>query len=267
MQAYPVLTMIRPPASPRWTQENGEMHRMSAPFQMVLRLPPSKFFPPAELAAEEGLLCVGGRLDPDWLLDAYSHGIFPWPLFSEGEEMVWWSPDPRAVFPLDHLRLPRRLLRTCRSGRFEVSCNRDFADVIRGCATAQDRRGATWLSGEMIRAFIRLHKLGHAHSVEVWSGGRLAGGTYGVALGGVFAAESKFHYVRDASKVALAHLLAHVIARGYQLFDIQQLTDHTAALGAIHISREEYLARLAAALQAPVTFGERLEGDPYKLRS
>ncbi len=204
---------------------------------------------------------MGGRLSPDWLLDAYGHGVFPWPLFDVGESMVWWSPDPRAIFPLEDLRFSRRLIRTCQSGRFEVTCDRDFAGVIEGCATAQDRRGATWLTPELIAAFLQMHRLGHAHSVEAWRDGQLAGGTCGL-----FAAESKFYLVRDASKVALAHLLAHVVARGYQLFDIQQLTDHTASLGAIHIPRDQYLARLAVALAAPATFGDHLEGDPAKFR-
>jgi leucyl/phenylalanyl-tRNA--protein transferase len=208
---------------------------------------------------------VGGRLSPEWLIDAYTHGIFPWPLFDEGESMVWWSPDPRAIFPLDQLRFSRRLLRTCACGRFEVTCNRDFAGVIRGCATAQDREGATWLTEEMIDAFLTMHQGGHAHSVETWLDGELAGGVYGLAIGGLFAAESKFYRVRDGSKVALAHLLAHVVARGYQLFDIQQLTEHTASLGAIHIPRSDYLGRLSPALVAEVTFGDRLEGRPAEL--
>jgi len=201
--------------------------------------PPSRFFPPADEATEEGLLALGGQLTPDWLLDAYRHGIFPWPIFDEGAPVAWWSPDPRAIIELDGLHVSR--------GRFRLTCDRDFQGVIASCATAQDRRDNTWLSGEMIRAYVHLHKLGHAHSVEAWLGDQLAGGLYGVAIGGLFAAETMFYRVRDASKVALVHLIAHLRARGYRLLDIQQLSDHTACLGAVEIPRHEYLARLAPA--------------------
>jgi leucyl/phenylalanyl-tRNA--protein transferase len=219
----------------------------------------SRFFPPAELAEPEGVVLFGGKLEPEWLLDAYAHGIFPWPIFDGTDIMVWWSPDPRAIFELDRFYISRRLARTCRSGRFEVTCNRDFLGVITGCATAGDRRHNTWLTPKMIQAYCRLHELGHAHSIEVWHQGELAGGTYGVAIGGLFAGESMFHRVRDASKVALVHLVHHLRARGYTLFDIQQKTDHTASLGAAEIPRDDYLRRLREARQLPVTFGERLE--------
>jgi leucyl/phenylalanyl-tRNA--protein transferase len=225
-------------------------------------LPKSKYFPPAELAEPEGVVLFGGRLSPDWLLDAYAHGIFPWPIFDGTDIVVWWSPDPRAIFELDQFRISRRLMRTCRSGRFEVSCDRDFAGVIAGCATAGDRRQNTWLTPKMIEAYQRLHELGHAHSIEVWHDGQLTGGTYGVTLGGLYAGESMFHRTSDASKVALVHLVFHLRARGFTLFDIQQCTAHTARLGASEISRAEYLRRLAAAVPREVTFGQHIEGFP-----
>jgi leucyl/phenylalanyl-tRNA--protein transferase len=184
---------------------------------------------------------------------------FPWPLFDNTDLLAWWSPDPRAILEFDDLIVPRRLRRTLRSGQFTATCNTDFAGVLHGCATAQDRRGNTWLMPPMIEAYQRMHQLGHAHSVEVWQDDQLVGGTYGMALGGFFAAESKFYYVRDASKVAVIHLVAHLKARGYQLLDIQQLTEHTRRLGAKEIPRHEYLRRLAIAQQQPVTFGDRLE--------
>jgi leucyl/phenylalanyl-tRNA--protein transferase len=199
---------------------------------------------------------LGGRLDPQWLLDAYANGIFPWPV---GQTLAWWSPDPRAIFDFDYFHVPRRLARTCRSSKFEVSCNRDFAGVIAGCATAQQRRRATWITRPLITAYTRLHKLGHVHSVEVWRDDQLAGGVYGVALGGLFAAESMFHYVTDASKVALVHLVNHLRLRGYDFIDIQQLTPHTESFGAVEIPRVLYLARLAVARRRDVTFGETLE--------
>lgn len=225
-------------------------------------LPPSQYFPPAEQAIDEGLLCVGGQLNNEWLLDAYSHGIFPWPIFDRDEPMAWWSPDPRAIIELDGLYVSRRLARTCRSGKFEVTCDRDFRGVMKGCGTAQKRRRATWITPSIVKAYSDLHVAGHAHSIEVWHEGKLAGGTYGIAIGGLFAAESMFYLVRDASKVALVYLLAHLNAQGYQLLDIQQLTEHTESLGAVEIPRSEYLSRLAAAVQSPVTFGNCLQGTP-----
>jgi leucyl/phenylalanyl-tRNA---protein transferase len=217
-------------------------------------LPPSKFFPPAEEADAEGVIGFGGHLTPQWLLDAYSHGIFPWPTGDPQVPIPWVSPDPRAVIKLDLFHVPRRLRRTCRSGRFEVTVDRDFPAVIRGCATAEGRVGRTWITPPMIRAYTRLHELGHAHSVEVWNEGRLAGGTYGVAIGGLFAAESMFHRVRDASKMALVSLVSHLREKGYSLLDIQQLTPHTAQFGAIEIPRRQYLGRLAEATVQPVSF-------------
>lgn len=203
----------------------------------------------------------GGELTTPWLLDAYAHGIFPWPIFDGADIVVWWSPDPRAVFEFDCFRVSRRLARTCRGDRFEVTCDRDFAGVIAGCASADGRVGNTWLTPKMIEAYTRLHEAGHAHSVEVWHQGHLAGGTYGVTIGGLYSGESMFFRVRDASKVALVHLVAHLRARGYTLFDIQQCTEHTESLGAVEISRHEYLHRLATALEQDVSFGDRLEND------
>lgn len=221
-------------------------------------LPPSRFFPPVDTADADGLLLIGGELNPAWLLDAYRHGIFPWPIFEDPELMAWWSPGPRAVFERDQFHASRRLMQTVRSGRFTVTADRDFSAVIRGCATAQDRVGNTWLTPELIRSYERLFEMGIAHSIEVYHEGELAGGTYGVAIGGLFTAESMFFRVRDASKVALVHLAHHVKQRGYRLWDIQQLTSHTASFGAIEIPRDEYLRRLSLALNVKVTFGDCL---------
>ncbi len=226
---------------------------------MEFALPKSKFFPPAELAEPEGVVMFGGQLNVEWLLDAYAHGIFPWPIFDGADIMVWWSPDPRAIFELDRFRVSRRLARTCRSGQFQVTCNRDFRGVIAGCASSAGRVSNTWLTPKMIDEYTRLHDLGHAHSVEVWHEGQLAGGTYGVAIGGFFAGESMFYRVRDASKVALAHVVWHLRARGYSLFDIQQCTPHTVSLGAFDIPRVDYLRRLGLALRQDVSFGTCLE--------
>jgi len=215
---------------------------------------PSRFFPPAEDADADGIVGFGGKLTPEWLLDAYGHGIFPWPVGEIDWPMAWWSPDPRAIIELDHFHVSRRLRQTCKSRRFTITLDRDFAGAIRGCATAGDRQGNTWLTKRMIAAYIRLHRLGHAHSVEAWHEEELAGGTYGVAIGAFFAAESMFYRIRDASKVALVHLVEHLKHRGYELLDIQQLTPHTARFGATEIPRREYLARLAEAINQPVSF-------------
>ncbi|MEN6366314.1 MAG: leucyl/phenylalanyl-tRNA--protein transferase [Thermoguttaceae bacterium] len=217
-------------------------------------LPPSKFFPPAEDADSEGLIGFGGQLSPDWLLDAYRHGIFPWPITDFEAPLAWWSPDPRAVIEFDRFHVSRRLRRTCRGAKFEVTRDVDFAGVIRGCAMAPGRVNQTWLTPEMIDAYTELHRLGHAHSVEVWHEHELAGGVYGVSLGALFAAESKFYRVRDASNVALVHLVEHLRRQGYTLVDIQQLTPHTARFGARTIPRTEYLTRLADALQGVAIF-------------
>jgi leucyl/phenylalanyl-tRNA--protein transferase len=211
----------------------------------------SRFFPPAEAAAPAGLVGVGGELSSEWILDAYRHGIFPWP-FTDGE-VAWWSPDPRAIFELERFHVPRRLGRTRRSGRFGITLNRDFEGVIDGCATSGERKHETWITTAMRDAYVRLHHEGHAHSVETWHDGELAGGTYGLAIGGLFAAESMFYRVSDASKLALVHLVDYLRERGCVLLDIQQLTPHTARFGAIEIPRRDYLKRLAAAVDLPVT--------------
>jgi leucyl/phenylalanyl-tRNA---protein transferase len=168
--------------------------------------------------------------------------------------VAWWSPDPRAVIEFDRFHVSRRLRRTCRGAKFEVTRDLDFAGVIRGCAMAPGRVNQTWLTPEMIEAYVRLHKLGYAHSVEVWYERELAGGVYGVSIGGLFSAESKFYRVRDASKVALVHLVEHLRARRFTLLDIQQLTPHTERLGAVTIPRAGYLGRLADAIEQPIRF-------------
>src|SRR5262245_5755092 len=139
-----------------------------------MSMSPSGFFPPVDAADEDGLLAVGGRLTTEWLLDAYSHGIFPWP--APGYPLMWWSPDPRAILELDALHVSRRLERTIRSGQFQIAHDRDFAEVIECCGTAQGRSHGTWITPAMLRAYRRLHELGHAHSVEAWQAGQLAGG-------------------------------------------------------------------------------------------
>jgi leucyl/phenylalanyl-tRNA--protein transferase len=210
------------------------------------------FLDPA-LADADGLVGVGLGLTTERLLEAYRRGIFPF--YDDTTPVLWWSPDPRAVFELDGLHVSRRLARTVRSGKFTPTVDRCFRRVIEGCADRGPGRGC-WLLPEMIEAYTRLHELGHAHSLEVWHDGALAGGVYGVAVGGLFAAESMFTRVTDASKVALYHLLQRLRQRGYVLFDVQYLNAHTESLGAVEVPRREYLRRLRRAVALPVTFAD-----------
>lgn len=225
---------------------------------------PSRYFPPAQRASPEGLVAVGGRLSTNWLLDAYRHGIFPWPSNSY-EPMLWWSPDPRAILPLDGLYISRRLERRLRSDEFQATCDRAFTEVMSTCASGPGREGGTWITPAMITAYTELHRQGHAHSVEVWREGELAGGLYGLAIGGLFAAESMFYRSRDGSKAALARLVAHLRTQGFQLLDVQQTTPHTKMLGVVEISRKEYLAKLATVVDLPVSFGDVLH--PWQPRN
>ena len=202
-----------------------------------------------ERADETGLVAVGGDLEPMTLVLAYRSGVFPW--FGPDDPILWWSPDPRAIIELDGLHISHRLSRTIRSGKFHVTVDQAFPAVLRGCA---DREGGTWLTREMILAYQRLHRLGIAHSVETWHQSKLAGGIYGVAIGGLFAGESMFAHVSDASKVALVFLFARLRQRGYQLFDTQVLTGHTGRMGGIEIPRRDYLVRLRAALRCRPSF-------------
>jgi leucyl/phenylalanyl-tRNA--protein transferase len=216
---------------------------------------PPLYFPDPRQASPEGIVAWGGDLEPERLLDAYRHGIFPWPM--EGiEEHLWWSPDPRAILPLDGFIASKRLLRRIRSGEFEVTSDKAFRDVMLGCSTGHGREDGTWISSEMIDAYSKLHELGHAHSIEVWKDGALVGGTYGVAIGGLFAAESMFYRARDASKVAIFKLVEHLNRRDYQLLDVQQWTPHTGSLGVIEVRRSAYLKRLAEVVGMAIAFGE-----------
>ncbi|HEX4609451.1 MAG TPA: leucyl/phenylalanyl-tRNA--protein transferase [Urbifossiella sp.] len=203
-------------------------------------------------------LGYGGALTPELLLKAYRAGVFPW--YNEDDPVVlWWSPDPRAVIELDGLHVSRRLARTIRSGKFRVTVDQAFDMVMRGCG--ENRPEGTWVTEEMIRGYTTLHNAGHAHSLEVWSPGEavqgdppfngweLAGGIYGVAVGGMFAGESMFHRKADASKVALVMLVERLRERGFVLFDVQMTTEHTSRLGAVNIPRAEYLRRLHAAVR------------------
>lgn len=214
-------------------------------------------FPPAHLASPEGLLAIGGDLRPERLLEAYRHGIFPW--YSEGQPLLWWSPDPRALLFLERLRVSRSLRKTMRAGRFRVTMDRAFRAVITACAESRSRIGGpnpetehgTWITPEMIGAYTQLHALGHAHSVECWAEDRLVGGLYGVALGTAFFGESMFSRTSDASKVALVQLVAQLRRWDFAFIDCQLPSEHLISLGAESVPRARFLQLLERALAQP----------------
>jgi leucyl/phenylalanyl-tRNA---protein transferase len=202
-------------------------------------MPPLIFPNPASAPADEPL-AFGGDLSLSTLIQAYRLGIFPW--FSPGETIQWWSPDPRAMFVVDEFHVPRRLARTIRSGLFSCTINTAFEAVMSGCA---ERDEGTWIGRKIIKAYSALHKAGHAHSVEVWQGTDLVGGIYGVQVGALFAGESMFSRVSDASKVAMVHLIGHLKKQGFLVLDAQVLNNHTESLGAVNVPRSSFLNLLA----------------------
>lgn len=219
----------------------------------VYLLGPELVFPPPELA-EHGLLAVGGDLSPERLLLAYRSGIFPW--YSEGEPILWHSPDPRFVLDADALRIPRSVRRALRADRFEVRLDTAFAEVVSACATVvRPGQSGTWITNAMGRAYVRLHELGFAHSAEAWSNGELVGGLYGVSLGGAFFGESMFARTSEASKVAFVCLVQQLASWRIALIDCQVETPHLARFGARPWPRNEYLDELQAALEKPTRRG------------
>ena len=211
---------------------------------------PSFNFPNPSLADPDGLLAVGGNLEPETLLSAYQQGIFPW--FDEDTPILWWSPDPRAILEFENLYISKRLARTIRTNKFQVTFNQDFDAVVKGC-TYRPEEG-TWITPEVANAYGEFHRRGHAHSVEVWQQGVLVGGLYGVAIGGLFAGESMFSTVSDASKIALVALVSRLKEKGYQLFDLQIINEHTSMMGATEIPRIDYLARVKSAIKKNICF-------------
>lgn len=205
---------------------------------------PGTVFPPLRQALTEpnGLLAAGGDLSPERLLAAYQRGIFPW--YSDGQPILWWSPDPRMVLYPERFHASRSLRRNARRQPWQFTVNRAFAGVIDACAAPREHQEGTWITPEMRRAYIRLHELGWAHSVEVWLDGALVGGVYGLAIDAVFFGESMFSSVTDASKLALKYLCEQLVRDSFRLMDCQMHTAHLASLGATLISRDAYGATL-----------------------
>ena len=212
-------------------------------------------FPPLDQAFEEpnGLLCAGGDLSIDRLLDAYSQGIFPW--YSEEDPILWWSPDPRMVLPPSEIKIHRSLAKVIRNSGMEVRFNTAFADVIHACAAPRDADSGSWIIPEMVDAYVNLHQAGYAHSAETWLDGELVGGLYGVRIGNVFFGESMFSRVSNASKVAFATLCKQLAEDRVAIIDCQMKTDHLASLGAYEIPRREFAEIVAANIRAPRSSG------------
>ena len=220
----------------------------------IYRLGRAIAFPDPALAEPDGLLAVGGDLSPERLVAAYSEGIFPW--YDGRSPILWWSPDPRLVLEPRDLHVAHSLGRTLRRGTYRVTADSAFEEVIRRCA-ARDRPGqrGTWITPEMIDAYVELHRLGFAHSFEAWEGEALAGGLYGVSLGAAFFGESMFADLRDASKVAFVRAVEWLAGRGIRLVDCQVRTEHLVSLGAREIPRARFLEQVAAALDRPTLQG------------
>lgn len=228
-------------------------------------------FPPVELALTEpnGLLAIGGSLEPERLLNAYRAGIFPW--YSDGQPILWWSPDPRSVLFPEHLQVSRSLRKTVRQARFRITLDCAFDQVIDQCArTPRPGQDGTWIVDEMLQAYRRLHRLGHAHSVEAWQDGRLVGGLYGVAVGRVFFGESMFSRVSEASKVAFVHFVGTLATWGYRLIDCQMETAHLNRFGARNLPRGQFvelLQRWCPLAPAPGSWSTPcLESEPAEQR-
>ena len=213
----------------------------------VYRLTKELVFPPPELADDDGLLAIGGDLSVNRLILAYSMGIFPW--YSDNDPILWWSPDPRLVLIPSELKVSRTLRQTINKGIYRVTTNTAFEDVIRNCATIRRKgQGGTWITDDMIKAYVRLHKAGYAHSVESWADDELAGGFYGVMMGKAFFGESMFAKKTDASKVAFAAYAANLAEKGFELIDCQVSTEHMKRFGAKEIPRAEFLKLLQKVL-------------------
>lgn len=221
----------------------------------VFQLEKEPIFPLPHLAEGSGLLAVGGDLSVERLIQAYAHGIFPW--FSEGDPILWWSPDPRMILLPNRFKVSRSLRRTIDSGRFVASFDRHFKEVIRACARVP-RKGekGTWITEDMIEAYTKLHEAGYAHSVEIHEDEELVGGLYGVSLGSAFFGESMFFRQRDASKVALYHLVERLKEWRFSFIDTQVETDHLKRLGAVKIPRAEFLDLLKEALKSTTISGK-----------
>jgi leucyl/phenylalanyl-tRNA--protein transferase len=229
----------------------------------VYQIPDELLFPDPELAEEDGLLGVGGDLSPARLLLAYASGIFPW--FSKGEPIMWWSPAPRCVLRPEKLKISTSLRRALKKGTYEVRFDTCFEEVIRQCsATKRKGQRGTWITKEMVDAYILLHEMGYAHSTEVFMDGEIAGGLYGLSIGGTYSGESMFHLRPEASKIALYHLVERLKAWKFPLIDCQVTNQHLLSLGAEEMTRKEFLKQLTTNREKPGHNGRWTPVDPER---
>lgn len=196
-------------------------------------------FPPAELADENGIIAIGGNLSPERLLNAYSNGIFPW--YNEDEPIIWWSPDPRLVLFTDELHISRSMQKNIKKNVFKITFNKSFINVIQNCSLPRSYEKSTWIHKEMVDAYLKLHKLGYAHSVEVWKNSKLVGGLYGVGMGKCFYGESMFFFEKNASKFGMIKLTQKLNTMNIPFIDCQVKTEHLISLGAREIPRHKFI--------------------------
>ncbi|HZP67835.1 MAG TPA: leucyl/phenylalanyl-tRNA--protein transferase [Rudaea sp.] len=232
----------------------------------ILRAGSAEAFPPVEtaLAEPDGLLAAGGDLSPARLVEAYRHGIFPW--YSEGQPILWWSPDPRTVFATDRVHVATRFARWLRQSPWTFRFDTAFADVMLACAAPRAGQAGTWITAKMFDAFVEMHRLGHAHSLEVYADDELVGGIYGLALGRMFYGESMFSLASNASKAALVALCRHLDAHGYPLLDAQVSSSHLSSLGAFAMPRRRFVAEVARLVALPGRVGPWTESEPGHVR-
>ncbi|MFN6378191.1 MAG: leucyl/phenylalanyl-tRNA--protein transferase [Flavobacteriales bacterium] len=219
---------------------------------VIYQLDDDIWFPPHEEAVHD-ILAVGGDLSTERLITAYANGIFPW--YDDTDEILWWSPKDRCVLFLDELHISKSMRNVLNRHPFKVTVDEAFKEVMEGCRSG-DREGKTWIHNEVVEAYVHLHELGLAHSVEVWNEGRLVGGLYGVSLGQLFFGESMFSRESNASKVALIHLVNHLKAKGWKMIDCQIYNEHLGSLGARNIPRENFLEILSVELKYPTVGGK-----------
>ncbi len=217
--------------------------------QLITADTPETQFPSPNSASEEGLVAVGGKITTIRVLSAYRQGIFPW--YSEDQPVLWWSPEPRAILYPDEIKISRSLKKTLRRSNFRLTADTAFSEVVKACAgpRSHSQTGGTWITAEMVDTYNQLHQLGYGHSIEVWNEDKLVGGLYGLSLGSAFFGESMFSHQSDASKLALVYLANFSKSRGIDFIDCQLPTDHLASMGAVNISRNEYLRILETALR------------------
>lgn len=231
----------------------------------VFYLNEKNIFPPVSFAEKNGIIAVGGDLSPERLIKAYKNGIFPW--FSEGDPIIWWSPDPRFVLFPEEIKISRSMKQEFRKGTFTITADKAFEHVIQECRKPRKHESGTWITDDIVKGYTALHKAGYAHSIEAWKDDQLAGGLYGVSLGGCFFGESMFTREPNASKAAFITLARRLAELNFDIIDCQVYTGHLESLGAIEIAREEFTAILAASLDRDTIRGNWSQNSLFDFSS